>query len=81
MWASHLGEDLLSTLRRTYAWERNHPISRLRFERQQEEEARENKRQQLRAEMGFEGVKEAWRAAGKILHGGQPEQVMDGTEF
>ena len=81
MWASHLGEDLLSTLRRTYAWERNHPISRLRFEKQQEEEARENKRRQLRAEMGFEGVKEAWRVAGKTLQGGQPTQVMEGTEL
>lgn len=81
MFADHLGEDILSQLRRTYAWERNHPLSRLAFERQQEEEERAAKRRQLHAEVGFEGVQEGWRRMGKTLQGGQPEKVMEGTEL
>lgn len=41
MFTETTGEDTITQLKRAYAWERNHPISRMYFERQQEEEKKQ----------------------------------------
>lgn len=81
MFTDHLCEDVIIELKRSYAWERNHPISRLAFEKAEEERKKREAQAKRNADIGWEGVKEGWRVTGKTLQGGQPEKVMEGTEL
>ncbi len=52
---------VLIDLKRSYAWERNHPLSRARFEQEQREadERKEADQKRKRLEAGMEGFEEA----------------------
>lgn len=54
-----LNDYILTELKRAYAWERNHPLSRLRYEKEQEIKAKEDAQQAKLLEAGMEGVDEA----------------------
>lgn len=66
-YSKRLDEQFLTRIRRSYAWERNHPISRMKFEQKQEEEAREEARRAKHKETIKEGVEEAFAALGKKI--------------
>jgi hypothetical protein len=60
-----LDEEFLTQIRRSYAWERNHPISRMKFEQDQAMAAQQKKDKDKRNELVREGVEEAFRALRK----------------
>jgi len=64
-WFDHLNEEALTRIRRSYAWERNHPISRMKFEQEQERQATEERQKAKRKEAIREGVEEAFHALRK----------------
>lgn len=59
-YSPHLNDEFLTRIRRSYAWERNHPISRMKFEQQQEEEAKQAAWAKQRKEAIREGVEEGF---------------------
>lgn len=61
----HLNEDFITRVKRSYSWERNHPYSRIRFEQEQERQAKEEINKKKRNELIAEGVEEAFRDLGK----------------
>lgn len=71
---------LLLNLRRAYAWERNHSLSRLKLEKMNEEAEKEKAQREKHHETVVESVEQAWREHGKISQGGQPVTVLAGTE-
>jgi len=71
----------LTELKRAYAWDRFHSLTRLKVEGDRAREEAEAKRRKQRADVALDGVKEGWRATGKILFGGQAERIADGTEL
>lgn len=81
MFTQTLDMRTITELKRRYAWERNHTLTRLKMEREMEEAKRKEARAKKTAEIGMEGVREAWRQAGKIVQGEQPKKVMEGTEL
>ncbi len=54
-----LNGSVLYELRRVYAWERNHPLSRIAFEKAQEEKAKQEEAKKKRLEAAFAGIDEA----------------------
>jgi hypothetical protein len=55
----NLGEESLTALKRAYAWERNHPISRLKIEKEQEIAAKAEAQKKKRIDAAMEGIDEA----------------------
>ena len=51
-------------LKRVYAWERGHALTRLKFEKQREAEAAEKSRQSRRLDLINEGIDEAYTESG-----------------
>jgi hypothetical protein len=76
-----LDQRTLTELKRAYAWDRNQPLSRIKFEQEQEQAAKEKALAQKRMDIAMEALPEAFRAVGKTLFGGQPTQVMEGTQI
>ena len=72
---------LIIQLKRAYAWERNHSLTRLRIEKENEEQQKELARKKVHTEIMRECVEEAWREHGKIVQGSQPKTVLEGTEL
>jgi hypothetical protein len=68
--SQRLDEDFLTRIRRSYAWERNHPISRVKFEMEQERLQKENERRKLHREIIKEGIEEAFLATRKKVQFG-----------
>jgi hypothetical protein len=54
-----LDEETLTSLKRAYAWERNHPLSRLKLEKEQEQEAMAAAQKKKRMDAALEGLDEA----------------------
>lgn len=68
-------------LKRVYAWERFHSLSRARFEKQQLEDAKDAAFRKETADMLIDAVDEAWSETGVRVRGRQPEAVFAGTEL
>ncbi len=79
--APALDMRFLTELKRAYAWDRNHSISRLAFEKKQEQEAKEKAAKAKRMDEAYEGLKDVFRETGRHLFGGQPASVLKGTEL
>jgi hypothetical protein len=54
-----LDSSVLSDIKRAYAWERNQPLSRLRFEKEQERAAKAAAETEKHVDAGLEGFEEA----------------------
>ncbi len=54
-----LNGGVLCALKRSYAWERNHSITRLRMEQEAEQAARDAAAKKKRVDAGLEGYDEA----------------------
>lgn len=65
-----LNSGVLSDIKRAYAWERNHPISRLAFEKAQEQERKEAAEKKKRMEVAFDGIDEVLLDARKKVQFG-----------
>lgn len=67
MFAPALDGSVITELKRTYAWERNHPYSRAAFEKKQQEEidAKAKAKKDKRIAAAREGVEEAFREVRK----------------
>ncbi len=61
------GPDDLIDLRRQYAWNYTHPISRAKFEQEEREKAekREAEQKQKRVDIWMESIEQAWSEHGK----------------
>jgi hypothetical protein len=78
-YSEHLNEEFLTRIRRSYAWERNHPISRMKFEQKQEEEAKQANWAKQRKEAIREGVEEAYHKMRKKIVFGYGESRNEQT--
>jgi len=76
-----LDSRTIMDIKRTYAWHRNQPLSRIRFEQEQEREAKEKALQAKRVEEGMSAIPEIKRMFGKTLFGSAPTKVMEGTDL
>ena len=76
-----LDSRTLHAIRREYAWNRFHSITRTKIEKQQEEDRQKEERRKKRQELIEECVDEAWHEYGKIVTGGQPDKVLKGTDY
>jgi hypothetical protein len=65
-----LTSGVLSDIKRAYAWERNHPISRLAFEKAQEREQMEAAAKKKRMEVAVDGIDEVLLDARKKVQFG-----------
>ncbi len=79
--APTLDQRLLTSLKRAYAWDRNHPISRLAVEKAAEQEAKEKAAKSKRMDEAYDSIKDVFRETGRHLFGGQAASVMKGTEL
>lgn len=68
-----LSSDVLSAIKRSYAWERNHPISRLAFEKAQEQAEKEAAAKKRRVDAGLEGYDEVFLETRKKVQFGYGE--------
>lgn len=55
-----LSAEVVCQIKRSYAWERNHPITRLAFEKRQEQEQKEQAAQKRRMEAAFDAIDEVF---------------------
>jgi hypothetical protein len=76
-----LDQRLLTDLRRMYAWNRNHSITRLRLEAEAEQAALEKAAKQKRMDAAMDELPRVFRETGRHLFGGQPEKVLEGTQI
>ncbi len=69
-------EDLVD-LRRQYAWNYTHPLSRAKFEQEEAEKAaaKENDQKQKRVDLWMESIEQAWSEHGKRVTIAVPEGV------
>lgn len=58
--ADRLDAMVLTDIKRSYAWERNQPLSRLRFEKQQEIEKKEAEARRKRLDGAIDGIDEVF---------------------
>lgn len=72
MWADHLDNSVIAEIKRTYAWERNHPYSRAAYEERQERErlAKEQERTNRRLEAAADAFEEVFAETRKKVHFG-----------
>jgi len=68
-----LDSTVLSALKRSYAWERNHSISRLAFEKAQEQAAKEAAEKKKRVEAGMDALPEVFLETRKKVQFGYGE--------
>lgn len=68
-------------MKRVYAWERFHSLTRAKLERDRQEARRDEIMKKRRAEAIDEAIPEALHALGAVVTGGQPEKVLKGTEI
>ena len=78
---AHLDGRVLLKLRRTYAWERFHSITRAKFERQAEIDAQAAAQKRKRCDAAFDELMDHKREVWKLPFSGQPEAVLAGTEL
>lgn len=74
------GRTLLK-LRRTYAWDRFHSITRAKFEKQAELDAAKAANTQRRADAVLDELMDHKRELWRLPFSGQPEAVLAGTEI
>jgi hypothetical protein len=63
--ADQLNEELLTQIKRSYAWYERHPISRAKFEMEEEQKAYREAQRKKHAEVIEEGIDEAYSATRK----------------
>ena len=56
----------ITEIKRTYAWNRFHSLSRARFEKKQEEERKHEAQMAKERELWMESIDQAWHETGKI---------------
>lgn len=78
-WFDHLNEEGITRIKRSYAWERNHPISRMKFEMQQAEDERLEAQRKKHKEVIREGVEEAFAKMRKKVVFGYGETRKEQT--
>lgn len=71
--AHELDQRVLLSLKRSYAWERNHSISRLKFEKEQEAQKKEVEAKKKRTDAALEGLDEALNETRMRVHFGYGE--------
>lgn len=74
-----LDQRTLTELRRVYAWERGHSLTRLKMEKEAAREAFEKQQAQHRADENFDAIMEHKRELKNLPFSGQPASVMEGT--
>lgn len=77
------GNEDLVDLRRQYAWNYTHPLSRKKFEEEEAAKvaAREKDQKQKRVDCWMESIEEAWSEFGTRVTNAVPEHQMEGTEL
>ena len=78
------GPDDLTELRRLYAWNFTHPLSRAKFEAEEAAKvaAKERAQKEKRLDLWHESIEEAWSEFGlRNSFAAQPETAMSGTEL
>lgn len=73
MFANSLNSEILSAIKRSYAWERNHPLSRIRFEKEKEREEIEAANKAKRIEVAMDALPEAFLETRKKVQFGYGE--------
>ncbi len=71
----------VTELKRRYAWERGHSITRLRIEKEAEQAANEKAEKQKRLDAAYDELPKVFRETGRHLFGGQAKTVLEGTQF
>lgn len=74
-----LDDRVLSAIRRSYAWERNHSLSRLRFEKEQEQAKKDAAAKARRMDAALEGFDEALLETRKKVQFGYGEARGEGN--
>ena len=71
------GPDDLVSLRRQYAWNYTHPLSRAKFEQEEREKAekKEAEKKQQRVDTWMESIEQAWSEHGKRVTFAVPEGI------
>ena len=76
-----LARDVITELKRVYAWERFHSLTRAKMEKEAEHAKIEAEQKQQRVDEAMDALPQVWRETGKTLFGGQPKKAMKGTEL
>lgn len=69
-----LDMNVVLDMKRAYAWERNHTISRLKFEKEQEEAAKKAEAKKKRVDAALEGIDEVFLETRKKVQFGYGEK-------
>lgn len=79
--AEALDMRLITELKRAYAWERFHSLTRAKIEKDQEEEARAKALKDKRMDIWLEALDQGYHETGKILSSKPVNEIMEGTEI
>jgi hypothetical protein len=76
-----LDQRTITELKRAYAWDRFHSITRAKIEKEREQEEADRAAKKKRIDAAMDALPDVWRETGKVLFGGQAETIMEGSEL